>query len=113
MLFGFARAKVAPFDRVVKQTIHAVAVVLIILGGVNAALRGDGVRAARAVLIAKCFHAIAQFGQGGGGRCTRQPCADDDDFVLALVRRIDQLGFLFVFAPLLPDSAGRDIGIER
>ena len=45
---GFARAEVAALDRVVEQAVDAVAVVLIILGGVDAALRGDAVRAPRA-----------------------------------------------------------------
>ena len=38
---GFARAEVAALHRVVEQAVDAVAVVLIILGGVDAALRGD------------------------------------------------------------------------
>ena len=45
---GFARAEVAALDRVVEQAVDAVAVVLVVLRGVDAALRGDGVRAARA-----------------------------------------------------------------
>ncbi len=43
---GLARAEVAPFDGVVEEAVDAVAVVLIVLGGVDAALGGDGVRAA-------------------------------------------------------------------
>ena len=65
---GFAGAEIAAFHRVVEQAVDAVAVVLIILGGVDAALRGDGVRAARAVLEAEALHVVAQFGQRGGGR---------------------------------------------
>ena len=38
---GFARAEIAALHRVVEQAVDAVAVVLIILGGVDAALRGD------------------------------------------------------------------------
>ncbi len=45
---GFARAEIAALHRVVEQAVDAVAVVVIVLGGVDAALRGDGVRAARA-----------------------------------------------------------------
>ena len=47
---GFARAEIAALDRVVEQPVDAVAVVLVILRGVDAALRRDAVRAARAVL---------------------------------------------------------------
>ena len=45
---GFARAEVAAFYGVVKQAVNAVAVILVILRGIDSALRGDGVRAARA-----------------------------------------------------------------
>ena len=44
----FARAEIAALHRVVEQPVNAVAVVLIILRRVDAALRGDGVRAPRA-----------------------------------------------------------------
>ena len=45
---GLAGAEVAALDGVVEEAVDAVAVVVIVLGGVDAALRGDGVRAARA-----------------------------------------------------------------
>jgi hypothetical protein len=41
MHIGFAGAEVAAFDRVVEQAMHRVAVVLIILRGIDAALRRD------------------------------------------------------------------------
>ena len=37
---GLAGAEVAALDRVVEETVDAVAVVLVVLGGVDAALRG-------------------------------------------------------------------------
>ena len=40
---GLARAEVAALDGVVEKAINAIAVVLIVLGGVDAALGGDGV----------------------------------------------------------------------
>ena len=42
---GFARAKVAALYRVVEQPVDAVAVILIVLGGVDSALCGDAVSA--------------------------------------------------------------------
>src|SRR3989442_1593785 len=50
---GFSRAEVAAFYGVVEQAIDAVAVVLIVLGGIDAALSSDRVRAAGAVLKTK------------------------------------------------------------
>ena len=43
----FARTEVTTLDGVVKQTVHAVAVALVILRGVNATLCGNGVRTTR------------------------------------------------------------------
>ena len=79
----FARAKIAAFDRVVEKPVNAVAVVLIIFGGIDPALGGDAVGAARAVLEAERFYVVAQLGQGGRGRPARQPGADDDDLEFA------------------------------
>ena len=75
---GLARAEVAALDRVVEQPVDAVAVVLVVLGGVDAALRGDAVRAARAVLVAEALDLVAQLRQRGRaprrrpGRCRRR-----------------------------------------
>ena len=44
-------SEVSPFDGVVEEPIDAVAVVLIVLGGVNSTLGGNRVRPARAVLV--------------------------------------------------------------
>ena len=52
---GLAGAEVAALDGVVEQPEDAVAVVGVVLGGVDAALRGDGVGPARAVLDANAF----------------------------------------------------------
>ena len=73
----FARAVVAALDRVVEQAVDAVAVVLVVLRGVDAALRGDAVGAARAVLDAEVEDVVAQLAERGGGRRAGQPGADD------------------------------------
>src|SRR5688500_16070924 len=44
---SFARAEVASLDGVVEKAIHAVAVVLVVLGGIDSALCGNAVRAPR------------------------------------------------------------------
>ena len=58
---GFASAEIAAFDGVVEEAVDAIAIVLIILGGVDAALRRDGVRAARRILEAEALDVIAEF----------------------------------------------------
>jgi hypothetical protein len=52
---GLTGAEVAALHRVVEQAVDAVAVVLVVLGGVDAALGRDGVRATRAVLEAEAL----------------------------------------------------------
>jgi hypothetical protein len=54
-------------SRVVEEAVDAVAVVLVVLRGVDAALGGDGVGAARAVLVAEALHVVAELGERGGG----------------------------------------------
>ena len=110
----FARTKIAAFDRVVKQPVNAVAIVLIIFRGVDSALGGDAVRAARAVLVTEPFNVVAELAQRGGGRTAGQAGADDDDLKFPAVVRRDQPGVI------LDDSRhfsgerpGRDFGIER
>jgi hypothetical protein len=64
---------------------------LIILGGVDAALGGDGVRAAGRILKTEAVNLVTQFAQGGGGGGSCKAGSDNDDVVFALVRRVDQL----------------------
>ena len=66
----FARAKVAALHRVIEEAKDAVAVVPVILRGVDAALRGDRVRAARAVVKRKTIHAIALLAERSSRGCS-------------------------------------------
>ena len=84
-------AEVAALDGVVEQAVNRVAVVLVVLRGVDAALRGDRVRAARRVLEAEARDVVAELGERRGRGAAGEAGADDDDLVLALVRRVDQL----------------------
>src|SRR3712207_6259916 len=83
-------AEVAALDRVVEQPVHAVAVVAVVLRGVDAALRGDAVRPARAVLVPERLDLVAGLAERGGRRAAGQAGADDDDRHLAAVGRVDQ-----------------------
>jgi hypothetical protein len=96
---GFPGPEIAALDRVVEQPPDAVAVVGVVLGGVDATLGGDAVGAPRAVLDAEGFYVVAQFGQGGRGRATGQAGADDDDVEFSFIGRIDQFEFKTVAIP--------------
>src|SRR6185436_6197723 len=100
------------FDRVIEEAIHAVAVVLVVLRGVDAALRRDAVRAPGGVLDAEVQDVVAQLAKRRRRRRAGQAGADDDDRVLPLVGRVDQLHLELVPVPLLADRAGRHSPIE-
>ena len=56
---GFARAEISALHRVIKQPLNAVAVIPVIFRGIDPALRGDRMRAPRAVLKAKAVYVVA------------------------------------------------------
>ena len=108
---GLTGTVVATFDRIVEQPIHAVAVVLVILGGIDSTLRGDRVGATWAVVENETIHLIAQFRHGRGSRATGESRPHHDDFVFPLISGVDQLHVGFVGAPLLREVSWRDIRI--
>jgi hypothetical protein len=108
----FAGAEIASLDRVVEEAENAVPIVLIVLGGVDAALRGDAMSAARAILVTEAFHVVAELPQRGGGRPTGQPAADDDDLEFPAVVRCDQAGVILVAGPFARQGTGRNFGVE-
>src|ERR1044072_333780 len=65
----FPRTKVAPFHRVIKETIDTVTIVTIILSRVDTSLSGNTVGASRAVVIAEAENVVTQLGErSGSGR---------------------------------------------
>ena len=109
---GLARSIVAAFHRVVEEAVHAVAVVAVVLRGVDAALRRDAVGAARTVLDAEGEHVVAQLAQRGRRRRPGQAGAHDDDREFSAVRRVDELRLEAMPVPLLGKRAARDPGVE-
>ena len=107
-----ARPVVAALDRVVEEAVHAVAVVLVILRRVDPALRRNAVRAPGAVLDAEIQNVVAQLAERRRGGRAAQPRADDDDRVLALVGRVDQLHLELVPVPFLREQTGRNSCVE-
>ncbi len=107
-----ASAVVAALHRVVEETVDAVAVVLIVLGGVDAALGCDGVGATRAVVHAEALHDISELREGGGGGGASEPGTHHDDFELPLVGGVDELELELVPLPLLLERPTGNLGIE-
>ena len=108
-----ARAVVAALDRVVEQAVDAVAVVLVVLGRVDAALRGDRVRAPRRVVERDDLDVVAGLAERRRGRCTGETRADDDDVEAPAVGRVDELDLELVVVPLLFERAVGDVRVKR
>ena len=85
MHIGFASAVIAALNGIVKQAENAVAIVLIIFSSIDATLRGNGVRAARRILVAECFYLVAQFTQRRSGTGAGKTSTNYNDFQLALI----------------------------
>ena len=112
MHVGFARAVVTAFDGVVEEAVNAVAVVLIVLGRVDAALGRDAVGAPSAVLETQRQHVVAEFAQAGRGAGPGEAGTDHDDVVLAFVRGVHQLQVKAVIGPFFGHGAGGNLGVE-
>ncbi len=110
---GFASAEVAPLHGVVKQAVDAVAVVLVVLGGVDAPLRGDAVGAAGRIVKREDLDVVTELGERGGRGRTGEAGADDDDVVLFAVAGADEfeVDIVATTVPLLGDGTGGDAAI--
>ncbi len=109
---ALAGTEVAALDRVVEQAMDRVTVAAVVLRRVDAALRGDGVRAPRRVVERERVDLVAELGQRRRGGRPGQTGADDDDLELALVVGVDQLHVVLVVVPLLSDGTRRDLPVE-
>src|SRR5207248_9473656 len=107
-----AAAEVAALDGVVEEAVDAVAVVAVVLGGVDPALGGDRVGAAGRVLEAERQDVVAQLGEAGGGAGPGEPGADHDDRVLPLVGRVDQPLPVLETVPLTGVLPARPLSVE-
>ena len=107
---GLARAVVASLDGVVEEPLNAVAVVLVVLGGVDATLRRDAVCAPRAVVDAEALDVVAELAERRRRRRPGQAGADDEDGVFPPVGGVHQLRFELVPVPLLGQRPARNLG---
>src|SRR5437588_4421504 len=108
----FARTEIAAFDGVVKQSENAVAIVLVILGGIDPALRRNGMGATRRILVTKTFHAVTKFTQSGRGRSAGQSGTDHNDLKFAAIIRANETRIILVVTPFLLKRTGRNFAGE-
>src|SRR5262249_35011922 len=95
----FTRAKIAAFYRVVEQPVNAVAIVLIVLRGVDSTLRRNAVGPARTVLKAEALDVVTELRKRCGSGRAGQTRSDNNNVVLSLVGRVHQLQFEAVTVP--------------
>jgi hypothetical protein len=88
---GFTRSEVSALNRVVKEATNAIAIIPIVLGCVDPALRSNAVRPTRTVVIAKTLNVISQLSQRGGRRSPGETGAYYDEIVLVLISWTDKL----------------------
>jgi hypothetical protein len=98
---GFAGAKIAALDGVFEKARNAVAVIPVVLRGVDPSLGSDGVCPSRGIVIGKTVNVVPLLAESRGRRRSRQTCADNDDGMLTAIRRIDQLHLVAALIPLL------------
>src|SRR5690606_302654 len=89
-----------------------VAVVVVVLGGVDPALGGDGVGPPGRIVEGECLDVVAQLPESGSGRGPGQAGPHDDDLEAPLVVRIDETDREPVVVPLVRQRAGRNLGVE-
>ncbi len=103
---------VPSLDGVIKEPVDRVAIVAIVLGGVDPALRGDGVSPPGRVVIGEDLDVVAEFGQAGRGGGAGEAGPDDDDLELALVGGVDELDREPMLVPLLGHRSGWNLAVE-
>src|SRR5258708_18605463 len=82
---GLTGAEVAALYRVLKQAENAVAVVTVILSGINPPLSRDRVCAARSVMIGKAVHVVALLAESGSSCGSSQARAYNDNRVFPAI----------------------------
>ena len=98
---GLTGPVVAALHGVVEEAVDGVAVALVGLRRVDAALGGDGVGPTGGVVVGEGVDVVAELAEGGGGRATGEPGADDDHLEPAAVVRRHQLHVELVLGPLV------------
>src|SRR6185295_14634168 len=100
----FTGAEITAFDRVVEETEDGIAIVLIVLRGVDSPLRRDRMGAARGILEAKTGDLIPQLGERGGGGRAGEPRPDHEDVVLGPIRRRHETALRAELPPFVLDG---------
>src|SRR5690606_32525959 len=99
-------------DRVVEEPEDRVPVVVVVLGGVDASLGGDGVGPPGGVVEGEDLDVVAQLAEAGGGGSAGESGADHDDLETALVVGVDEADGELVVVPLVRQRTVGNLGVE-
>ena len=113
MAAGLPGPEVAALERVGKEPLDAVAIVGVILGGVDTALGCHRMGPAGAVVEGDQLHPVALLRQGGRRRGPGQATAHHQHLELALAQRTDQRQAIAGAAPGIGDRARGNAGIGQ
>ena len=80
---------VAAFDGLIEKTVDRVIVILVVLGGIDTTLCGNGMCTAWRVAYTEYLNIITKLTKCSSCRCTSKPGSDDNDFEFPLVAGID------------------------
>ena len=107
MHIAFSCTIVATFDSVVKQTVNAISIILIIFCSIYTTLCGNAMCTTRRILEAKRFYIVAQLCQSSSSRCTSQASTYNYNINISFISRIYKFAGTFILAPLFIHIAYR------
>ena len=112
MNVGLSTPVVTALDRVVKEAIDRVSVVVIVLRSVDPSLGGDGVSPSRRVMEGENVDLVAKFAERRRSGSPGETRPDDEDLELPLVVRADEPDGELVVFPLGADRPCGNLGVE-
>ena len=104
--------EVSPLDGVVEKTVDGVAVIRVVLRGIDTTLSGDRVGTARAVLITESLYVVTQFAKSSSGSTTGKAGSNNNYVIFAFISGVYQLQIEAVFVPGFFNRSGWTFSIK-
>ena len=107
---GFAAPVVATLDGIIEKAVHGVVVILVVLRGIDTALRRNRVGAARGIADTEDLDIVSEFSERSRCRCTAKTGTYDDYLEFPLVVGTDDPDFGLAPGPFLGERPFRNLG---
>src|SRR5437016_11550765 len=95
-----------------EQSVDAIAIVLIILCGIDPALRCNRVRAPWRILKAKAFYPVAEFAQGRPRQSAAKPAPNNNTPKLSRIIWLTKSQLIRLLRPFLSDRSGWILAVK-